>query len=85
MMLVKCSFVSDISYFISRPSPGDSEESGSQYVQAFAKFLKTEFTNKSVQDIFAIVDANIKVRYAKAKQNSIENFMNVIVLFIVCS
>ena len=44
----------------SRVNAGDSQESGSEYLQAFAKFLKAEYMNKSVQDIFDMVDVLLR-------------------------
>ena len=36
-------------------------DSGSEYLHAFAKFLKAEYMNKSVQDIFRMVEAAMMV------------------------
>ena len=37
------------------------KESGPEYLKEFSKFLKEEFKNKSVQDIFSLAKAVIKV------------------------
>ena len=52
--------------FDSRLSAGEGEECGSEYLQTFAKVLKTEFLNKSIQDIFTMVDTDIKVSCCQA-------------------
>ena len=39
----------------------DEHGHGSKYLQSLAKFLKAEYMNKSMQDIFRVVDAVIKV------------------------
>ena len=38
---------------------------GSEYLQSFAKFLKAECMNKSVQDIFGMVDSVMKVSFSR--------------------
>ena len=46
-----------------RLKAGDGDESGSKYLQTLAEFLKAEYKNKCVQDIFGMVDAIIKVSF----------------------
>ena len=43
-----------------------SDQSGSEYLQAFAKYLKEEYMSKSVSEIFMMVDKLMEVR----KRNS---------------
>ena len=42
----------------------DEHGHGSEYLQSLAKFLKSEYTNKSVQDIIRMVDDVIKVSFS---------------------
>ena len=41
------------------------DHDGNEYLQSMAKFLKTEYMNKFVQDIFRMVDAVIKVIFSR--------------------
>ena len=41
---------------------GSSDQGGSDYLQAFAKYLKEEYMNKSVTEIFIMVDKLMEVR-----------------------